>query len=74
MQKLARESLMKVGDMVYHLCDPSDSTTLPVGLIVAVGFGKEFTDVDQTPDLHPDIWVLTNGLIERWNKKYSRLY
>lgn len=63
---------MKVGDMVEYTNDAVD-ITFPVGIIVAVGFGKEFTDVDQTPDLHPDIWVLTNGVIERWNEKYSRV-
>lgn len=63
---------MKVGDVVKYTSE-NVPTTFPIGVIVAVGFGKEFTDVNQSPVLHPDIWVITNGSVERWNEKYSRV-
>jgi hypothetical protein len=40
-----------------------------VGLILSVGYGEHYTDTEQSPALHPDVWVLTTyGQKERWNE------
>ena len=60
---------MKVGDLVKYKSEyiSFDST----GVILSVGYGEEYTHVDQSRSLHPDIWVLTNlGAKERWNEQF----
>lgn len=60
---------MKIGDLVKYKSEyiRFDST----GVILSVGFGGRFKDTDESPSLHPDIWVLTNlGAKERWNVQY----
>ena len=60
---------MKVGDLVKLKSEyiGPDST----GVILSVGYSGEYTHVDQSCALHPDIWVLTSlGAKERWNEQY----
>jgi hypothetical protein len=61
---------MKVGDLVQYKSEyvPKPS---PVVIIVAVGYGGEYTDTEQSHALHPDIWILaSDGEKERWNERY----
>jgi hypothetical protein len=61
---------MKVGDLVQYKSEyvPKPS---PVVIIVAVGYGGRYTDTEQSPALHPDIWILAaDGEKERWNVRY----
>ena len=60
---------MKVGDLVKYKSEyiHHDLT----GIIIAVGYVGEYTDTDQSPALHPDIWVLaSDGDKQRWNERY----
>ena len=60
---------MKVGDLVKYKSEyiSFDST----GVILSVGYGEHYTHINQSPSLHPDIWVLTNlGAKERWNEQF----
>ena len=60
---------MKVGDLVKYKSEyiRRDLT----GIIVAVGYGGEYTDTEQSRALHPDIWVLaSDGDKQRWNEHY----
>lgn len=60
---------MKVGDIVKYKSEYISWNS--TGFILAVGYDGELTHIDQSPCLHPDIWVLTNlGHKERWNEQY----
>jgi len=64
---------MKVGDLVEYESAYVPKPA-PVAIIIAVGYGGELTDTEQSCALHPDIWVLTSeGKSERWNEKYARV-
>jgi hypothetical protein len=62
---------VKVGDLVRWIAGYIGTGS--VGLIISVGYGEEYTDTEQSCDLHPDIWVLVNGHKERWNERYLEL-
>ena len=55
---------MQVNDLVRYMDED-----LTIGVIVAVGYGEEYTSTEQSCALHPDIWVLVNGHKERWNER-----
>ena len=60
---------MKVGDLVKYKSKYIHHTM--TGIIVAVGYGGEYTNTEQSCALHPDIWVLvSDGGKERWNEHY----
>jgi len=58
---------MKVGDLVR-----TQTGFRTHGFVVAVGYSQEYTCVTQSPDLHPDLWVINarNGEKERWSSYY----
>ena len=59
---------MKVGDLVKYKSEYIHHQL--TGVIVAVGYGGEYTDTEQSRDLHPDIWVLaSDGGKQRWNER-----
>jgi hypothetical protein len=60
---------VKIGDLVKYKSEYIHHTM--IGFIVAVGYGGEYTDTEQSYALHPDIWVLmSDGTKERWNEHY----
>jgi hypothetical protein len=60
---------MKIGDLVKYKSEYIHHGL--IGIIVAVGYGGEYTDTDQCVALHPDIWVLvSDGEKQRWNEHY----
>ena len=60
---------MKVGDLVKYKI--KFATFNSTGVILSVGYSGEYTHIDQSCALHPDIWVWTN-LDEkaRWNEQF----
>jgi hypothetical protein len=57
---------VKVGDLVKYKPEYMFNS---VGVILSVGYGEHYTDTEQSPALHPDVWVLTTyGQKERWNE------
>ena len=61
--------MMKVGDLVKY---KSEYISHPLtGFVVAVGYGEQYTDTEQSPALHPDVWVLSSeGGRVRWNDQF----
>ena len=45
---------MKIGDLVRYKPEYMFNS---VGVIVSVGYGEHYTDTEQSPALHPDVWV-----------------
>jgi len=62
---------MKVGDLVQYKSEYVPKPSAPFAVIIAVGYGGEYTDTEQSHSLHSDIWVLaSDGAKERWNERY----
>lgn len=63
---------MKIGDKVryVHPLHPSWLKDTPIATITGIGYGKTHVSVDDSPCLHPDIWVvLSDGSEERWSHR-----
>jgi len=60
---------MKVGDLVKY---KSEYVSFKLsGVVLAVGYGEHYTDTEQSPALHPDIWVFSSaGERVRWNEQF----
>jgi hypothetical protein len=60
---------MKVGDLVKYKSEYVSRQLS--GFVLAVGYGGHYTDTEQSPALHPDIWVLSSeGERVRWNEQF----
>jgi len=60
---------MKVGDLVKYKSEYLGFNS--TGIILSVGYSGEYTHIDQSCSLHPDIWVWTShGFKARWNEQF----
>ena len=60
--------MIKTGDLVKWKLGFVGSGS--IGLVIAIGHGEQYTSTEDSPSLHPDIWVHVSGHKERWSERY----